>query len=98
MPRLGELLADRLLGIARELSPALDRAARGAEAPAAPRRWLVAWCDDRPAVWGTSMLLEWWPDHPEKRAHVLALQVGEAWTDPELTPDGCPVCAVIRLE
>lgn len=97
-PKLGDLLADRLVAIVRDLCPAADRAARIAETPAKPRRFYVAWHDDCPAVYGTSMILEWWPDHPEIRSRVLSLLPGECWTDPELDPQGVPLCAVIRLE
>lgn len=98
MPKLGDLLADRLIGVARELSGSFDRAAKAAESPAAPKRWLVCWADFEPQAVGLSRLLEWWPDHPEIRARLLQLQPGEAWTDPETTPAGIPLAAVIRLE
>jgi hypothetical protein len=98
MPTYGELIADRLIGLARDLCGALDRAAQVADAPVHPKRFLVAWADSQPMVVGLSRILAWWPEHPEIRARLLQLQLGEAWTDPELKPDGTPLCAVIRLE
>ena len=95
---LADLIADRLIGIARDLCSAIDRAAQVAEKPAHPRRYFVAWADSFPMIAGTSRILEWWPDHPEIRARILALHKGDGWIDDERNPDGVPVCAVIRLE